>query len=144
MQRPIESVMYNDNVDTSTLSDGKDTIGQSELTGLTECGMYSSTTEVKGSIDRLVNTDRINCYHPGWRSPPEVYAPAKSTVRNSVEEVSLHSDVVEHFYIVTCNHLSRKYIMRYLHRDHWHLSTSSCTSCMNCEYCFGRKEPSAQ
>ena len=26
MQRPIESVMYNDNVDTSALSDGKDTI----------------------------------------------------------------------------------------------------------------------
>ena len=24
------------------------------------------------------------------------------------------------------------------------LPTSSCTSCMNCEYCFGRKEPSAQ
>ena len=37
MQRPIESVMYNDNVDTSTLSDGRDTISQSELTGLTEC-----------------------------------------------------------------------------------------------------------
>ena len=36
MQRPIESVMYNDNVDTSTLSDGRDTIGQSEWTGLTE------------------------------------------------------------------------------------------------------------
>ena len=37
MRRPIESVMYNDNVDTSTLSDGRDTISQSELTGLTEC-----------------------------------------------------------------------------------------------------------
>ena len=24
------------------------------------------------------------------------------------------------------------------------LPTSTCTSCMNCEYCFGRKEPSAQ
>ena len=57
MLRPIESVMYsghmyNDNVDTSTLSDGKYTITQSELTGLTECGVYSSTTEVKG-IGRL-------------------------------------------------------------------------------------------
>ena len=29
--------MYHDNVDTSTLSDEKDTISQSELTGLTEC-----------------------------------------------------------------------------------------------------------
>ena len=29
--------MYNDNVDTSTLSDGRDTISQSEWTGLTEC-----------------------------------------------------------------------------------------------------------
>ena len=37
MQRPMESVMYNDNVDTSTLSDGRDTIGQSEWTGLTKC-----------------------------------------------------------------------------------------------------------
>ena len=42
-------------------------------------------------------SDRINCYHPGWRSPPDVYGPAKSTVRNSVEEISLHSDVIEHF-----------------------------------------------
>ena len=24
------------------------------------------------------------------------------------------------------------------------LPMSTCTSCMNCEYCFGRKEPSAQ
>ena len=37
MQRPMESVTYNDNVDTSTLSDGRDKISQSELTGLTEC-----------------------------------------------------------------------------------------------------------
>ena len=34
---------------------------------------------------------------PGWCSPPDVYGPAKSTVRNSVEEISLHSDVIEHF-----------------------------------------------
>ena len=52
----------------------------------------------------------------GWRSPPEVCVPAKSTVRNSVEEVSLHSDVVEHFYIITYNLLPTKYIMRYMHR----------------------------
>ena len=37
MLKPIESVMYNDTVDTSTLSDEKDTYIQSELTGLTEC-----------------------------------------------------------------------------------------------------------
>ena len=53
--RPIESVMNNDNVDTSTLSDGKETINQSELTGLTKCGVYSSTTEARGSVNRLVN-----------------------------------------------------------------------------------------
>ena len=55
MQRPMESVMYNDNVDTSALSDGKDAISQSELTGLTECGVYSSTTEVKGSVNKSVS-----------------------------------------------------------------------------------------
>ena len=49
------SCLYNDNVDTSTLRDGKDTGGQNELTGLTECGVYSSNTEVKGSVDRPVN-----------------------------------------------------------------------------------------
>ena len=47
--------MNNDNVDTSTLSDGKETINQSELTGLTKCGVYSSTTEARGSVDRQVN-----------------------------------------------------------------------------------------
>ena len=30
---------------------------------------------------------------------------AKSTANSSVEEASLPSDVVEHFYIITCNHL---------------------------------------
>ena len=65
MQRPIESVMYNDNVDTSTLSDGKDTISQSELTGLTECGVYSSTTEVKGLVDRPVNKS-VTAWNGHW------------------------------------------------------------------------------
>ena len=37
MLRPIETFMYNDNVDTSTLSDERDTISQSEWTGLTKC-----------------------------------------------------------------------------------------------------------
>ena len=37
MLKPIESVMYNDTVDTSTLSDEEYTYSQSELTGLTEC-----------------------------------------------------------------------------------------------------------
>ena len=56
-------------------------------------------------------SDRINCYRPGSppevcvRSPPEVCVPAKSTANSSVEEASLPSDVVEHFYIITCNHL---------------------------------------
>ena len=53
-------------------------------------------------------SDRINCYHPGWRSPPEVCVPAKSTVRSSVEEVSLHSDVVEHFLYYNMQSLTNK------------------------------------
>ena len=43
-------------VDTSKLRDGSDTGGQNELTGLTECGVYSSNAEVKGSVDRPVNS----------------------------------------------------------------------------------------
>ena len=35
--------MNNDNVDTSTLSDGKEKIIQSELTGLTECGLVNES-----------------------------------------------------------------------------------------------------
>ena len=38
----------NDDEDTSIISDDSDTISQSELMGLTECGVYCSTTEVKG------------------------------------------------------------------------------------------------
>ena len=41
----------------------------------------------------------MNCYHPGWRSPPDVLEPDESTGRNSVEEISLHSDVIEQFVI---------------------------------------------
>ena len=37
MLKPLESAMYNDNVDTSTLSDERYSFSQSELTGLTEC-----------------------------------------------------------------------------------------------------------
>ena len=51
--------MNNDNVDTSTLSDGKETIDQSELMGLTECGMYSSTTEARRLVDRLTDVISI-------------------------------------------------------------------------------------
>ena len=39
------------NVDTSTTSNRKETIKQSELTGLTECGTFSSTTEASESIN---------------------------------------------------------------------------------------------
>ena len=42
---------------------------------------------------------------PGWHSLPEVCVSAKSTANSSVEEASLPSDVLEHFYIITCNHL---------------------------------------
>ena len=42
----------------------------------------------------------MNCYHPGWRSPPDVLGPDESTGRNSVEEISLHSDVIEIFLIL--------------------------------------------
>ena len=49
------SYLHSDNVDTSTLRGGNDTGGQNELTGLTKCGVYSSNTEVKGSVDRPVN-----------------------------------------------------------------------------------------
>ena len=48
------------------------------------------------------------------------------------------------FNIITCNHLPRQYIMRYMPRDHWCLSSSTWTSCMKGEYCFNRKESSAQ
>ena len=48
---PIQSIMIDDNVYTDTLRDDKDTYCQSELTGLTECGVYSSTSEVCGSMD---------------------------------------------------------------------------------------------
>ena len=43
-----------DNVDTSTPSTGTETIKQSELTGVTECGTLSSTTEARESGNGLV------------------------------------------------------------------------------------------
>ena len=48
-------MLSNDNVDTSTPSNGKETIKQSELTGFTECGTFSSTTEARESVDGLVS-----------------------------------------------------------------------------------------
>ena len=42
------------NVDTSTPSIGKMTIKQIELTGLTECGTFSSVTESSASVNGLV------------------------------------------------------------------------------------------
>ena len=48
-------MLNNDNVDTSTPSNGKEMIKQSELTGFTECGMFSSTTEARESVDGLVH-----------------------------------------------------------------------------------------
>ena len=53
-------MLNNDNVDTSTPSNGKETIKQSELTGFTECGTFSSTTEARESVDGLAVT-------PSWR-----------------------------------------------------------------------------
>ena len=37
----------------------------------------------------------MNHYRPGWRSPPDVLGPDESTGRNSVEGISLHSDIIE-------------------------------------------------
>ena len=56
-EQPIQSIMIDDNVYTATLSDEKDTYSQSELTGLTECGVYSSTSELWGSVDRPVTKE---------------------------------------------------------------------------------------
>ena len=50
-EQPIESNMTDDNVHTATLRDDKDTNSQSELTGLTECGAYSSTSELWELVD---------------------------------------------------------------------------------------------
>ena len=47
-------MLSKDNVDTSTPSNGKETIKQSELTGFTEFGMFSSTTEARESVNGLV------------------------------------------------------------------------------------------
>ena len=49
--------MIDDNVYTAILRDDKDTYSQSELTGLTECGAYSSTSELWGSVDRPVTKE---------------------------------------------------------------------------------------
>ena len=47
--------MFNmNNVDTSTPSIGEKTIKQIELTGLTECGTFSSATESSESVNGLV------------------------------------------------------------------------------------------
>ena len=56
-EQPIQSIMIDDNVYTATLRDDKDTYSQSELTGLTECGAYSSTSELWGSVDRPVTKE---------------------------------------------------------------------------------------
>ena len=52
-------------------------------------------------------SDRINRYHPGWRSPPDVRGSDESTGRNSVEEISLHIDVItlviEQFFFIYYN-----------------------------------------
>ena len=47
-------MLGNDNVDSSTPSNGKETIKQNELTGFTECGTFSSTTAARESVDGLV------------------------------------------------------------------------------------------
>ena len=53
-EQPIESSTADDNVYTATLRDDKDTYSQSELTGLTGCGAYSSTSELWEIMDRSV------------------------------------------------------------------------------------------
>ena len=53
-EQPIESNTADDNVYTATLRDDKDTYSQSELTGLTGCGAYSSTGELWELVDRPV------------------------------------------------------------------------------------------
>ena len=55
-------MINNDNVDMSTPSNEKETIKQSELTGLTECGMFSSTTEARESVDGLVHESVMAWY----------------------------------------------------------------------------------
>ena len=67
MRRPIESVMYNDNVDTSTLSDGRDTISQSELTGLTECDVSICDASVRMILFVMRNGLFPNIWlYQGW------------------------------------------------------------------------------
>ena len=56
-EQPIQSIMTDDNVYTATLRDDKDTYSQSELTGLTECGAYCSTSKLWGSVDRPVTKE---------------------------------------------------------------------------------------
>ena len=53
-EQPIESSTAGDNVYTATLRDDKDTHSQSDLTGLTGCGAYSSTSELWEVKDRPV------------------------------------------------------------------------------------------
>ena len=53
-EQPIESNTADDNVYTATLRDDKDTHSESELTGLTGCGAYSSTSELWELVDRPV------------------------------------------------------------------------------------------
>ena len=56
-EQPTESNRTEDNVHTATLRDDKDTYSQSELTRLTECGAYSSTSELWESVDRPVTKE---------------------------------------------------------------------------------------
>ena len=47
-------MLSNDNVDTSTPSNGIEMIKQCELTGFTECGTFSTTTGARESVNGLV------------------------------------------------------------------------------------------
>ena len=47
-------MLSKDNVDMYTPNNGKETIKQSELTGFTEYGTFSSTTEARESVNGLV------------------------------------------------------------------------------------------
>ena len=71
--------------------------------------------------------------------------------RYSVDYVVFHVEEVDKLLVIPRAQRAAKYMTAMVL---WHplsgpgapgpLPTSTCTSCMNCEYCFGRKEPSAQ
>ena len=78
--QPMESNMMDDKVYTNTLRDDNNPHSRSELTGLTECGAYSSTSErwnlmdgpvTKGDMARSgIKTDCTDREHSEWVDRP--------------------------------------------------------------------------